>query len=52
MVISSLEENAKVPPKVSILGVTSYFKSLVKLKLCLALLGEKPRAGLFETGLR
>lgn len=48
MVISSLEENAKV----SILGVTSSFKSLVKLKLCLALLGEKPRAGLFETGLR
>lgn len=48
MVISSLEENAKV----SILGVTSYFKSLVKLKLCLALLGEKPRAGLFEAGLR
>ena len=48
MVISSLEENAKV----SILGVTSYFKSRVKLKLCLALLGEKPRAGLFEAGLR
>ena len=48
MVISSLEENAKV----SILGVTSYFKSLVKLKLCLPLLGEKPRAGLFEAGLR
>ena len=48
MVISSLEENAKA----SILGVTSYFKSLVKLKLCLALLSEKPRARLFEAGLR
>ena len=48
MVISSLEENAKE----SILGVTSYFKSLVKLKLCVALLSEKPDATLFEAGLR
>lgn len=48
MVISSLEENAKE----SILGVTSYFKSLVKLKLCIALLSEKPGARLFEAGLR
>ena len=32
MVISSLEENAKV----SILGVTSYFKSLEKIKIMLS----------------
>ena len=47
MVISFFEENAKE----SILGVT-YFKSLVKLKLCVALLSKKPDTRLFEAGLR